>query len=68
MGPVTGLKNRQGKPLRVDHFSGYLLPQFSNEDLLVLQNVGIDIEDMQRIFIFSYFSENYSLLNLFVFE
>jgi hypothetical protein len=54
---------------RVHHLSGYLLPQFSSEDLLVLQNVGMDIEDMhmERILIFSNFWENYSLLNLDVF-
>jgi hypothetical protein len=55
---------------RVHHLSGYLLPQFSSEDLLVLQTVSMDIRDMhiQKILIFSIFCENYRLLNVVVFE
>jgi hypothetical protein len=50
--------------------AGYLLPQFLNEEPLILKNVSIDIKNLHvpRILIFNNIGENYRLLNLLIFE
>jgi hypothetical protein len=43
------LRNESAYSLyRVHHLSGYVLPQISSEDVLVLKNVGMDIEDIHN--------------------